>query len=321
MTNNEEQDVIINSILDEGINNIMLSINKPHYSKKGNVTYSYDFYSIKPYSYSSKVTINQNEYQKQPMTNISQTIPYTKLIHPDSSRDLYPKTDNSSINQMKKNLINLQTKICGLEENKESSKKKPIINKSFKKTNTVKSLNKRKESSNKSLNTISNKPRSISKPKRPQLRMNTISSTSNSNIVFKTKNIIINSNTPSNQMRRNQSLNGTIVKKKKELSANETWKEKYEELIEELDQVKTLLDKEKKENDDMKNKIKRSKKKESQMNQLTKYNEEFVQSKENLIQKYYQSEQIRKEQIKLIQELQNQVNQMRFALNHKSPSL
>ena len=171
------------------------------------------------------------------------------------------------------------------------------------------------------MNTISNKPRSISKPKRPQLRMNTISSTSNSNIVVKTKNIIINSNTPSNQMRRNQSLNGTIVKKKKELSANETWKEKYEELIEELDQVKTLLDKEKKENDDMKNKIKRSKKKESQMNQLTKYNEEFVQSKENLIQKYYQSEQIRKEQIKLIQELQNQVNQMRFALNHKSPSL
>ena len=85
--------------------------------------------------------------------------------------------------------------------------------------------------------------------------------------------------------------------------------------------MKTLLDKEKKENDVMKNKIKRSKKKESQMNQLTKYNEEFVQSKENSIQKYYQSEQIRKEQIKLIQELQNQVNQMRFALNHKSPSL
>ena len=85
--------------------------------------------------------------------------------------------------------------------------------------------------------------------------------------------------------------------------------------------MKTLLDKEKKENDVMKNKIKRSKKKESQMNQLTKYNEEFVQSKENLIQKYYQSERIRKEQIKLIQELQNQVNQMRFALNHKSPSL
>ena len=87
------------------------------------------------------------------------------------------------------------------------------------------------------------------------------------------------------------------------------------------DNIKSNLKRSEKENYDMKNKIKRSKKKESQMNQLTKYNEEFVQSKENLIQKYYQSEQIRKEQIKLIQELQNQVNQMRFALNHKSPSL
>ena len=85
--------------------------------------------------------------------------------------------------------------------------------------------------------------------------------------------------------------------------------------------MKTLLDKEKKENEDMRKKIKGSKKKETQMSQLTKYNQELVQSKENLIQKYYQSEQIRKEQIKLIQELQNQVNQMRFALNHKSPSL
>ena len=57
------------------------------------------------------------------------------------------------------------------------------------------------------------------------------------------------------------------------------------------------------------------------MSQLTKYNQELVQSKENLILKYNQSEQIRKEQIKIIQELQNQVNQMRLALNHKSPSL
>ena len=145
--------------------------------------------------------------------------------------------------------------------------------------------------------------------------------TFNSNFVFKTKNIIINSNTPSNQMRRNKSINGPVVKKKKELSSNEIWKEKYEELIGELDQVKTLLDKEKKENDDMKKKIKVSKKKETQMNQLTKYNQELIQSKENLLQKFNQSEQIRKEQIKIIQELQNQVNQMRFALNHKSPSL
>ena len=151
--------------------------------------------------------------------------------------------------------------------------------------------------------------------------MNTISSGLNSNFVFKTKNIIINSNTPSNQMRRNKSINGPVVKKKKELSSNEIWKEKYEELIGELDQVKTLLDKEKKENDDMKKKIKVSKKKETQMNQLTKYNQELIQSKENLLQKFNQSEQIRKEQIKIIQELQNQVNQMRFALNHKSPSL
>lgn len=122
-------------------------------------------------------------------------------------------------------------------------------------------------------------------------------------------------------MRRNKSINGPVVKKKKELSSNEIWKEKYEELIGELDQVKTLLDKEKKENDDMKKKIKVSKKKETQMNQLTKYNQELIQSKENLLQKFNQSEQIRKEQIKIIQELQNQVNQMRFALNHKSPSL
>ena len=314
MNNYEDQDMIINSILDEGINNVIQSQNRPHYSNRTNVTYSYDFNAIKYPSTSSKAATIQHEYQKPPVTNISQPFP----CYQSEKKDTKP-----SIMQMKKNLITLQTKICGLEENKESTfKKKPNSMKSYKKTNTIKSYKKSTTTiSNKSLKTISTKPRSISKPKRTPLRMNTISSGLNSDFVFKTKNIIINSNTPSNQMRRNKSINGPIVKKKKELSSNEIWKEKYEELIEELDQVKTLLDKEKKENEDMRKKIKGSKKKETQMSQLTKYNQELVQSKENLLMKYNQSEQIRKEQIKIIQELQNQVNQMRFALNHKSPSL
>ena len=320
MNNYEDQDMIINSILDEGINNVIQSQNKPRYSNRTNVTYSYDFNPIDYQSTSPKSTIVQNEYQKPPVTNISQPFPYYQSI---SSELPQKKESKPSIMQMKKNLITLQTKICGLEENKESlCKKKPNMMKSYKKANTIKSVKKSTNTiSNKSLKTISTKPRSISKPKKTPLRMNTISSGLNSNFVFKTKNIIINSNTPSNQMRRNKSINGPVVKKKKELSSNEIWKEKYEELIGELDQVKTLLDKEKKENDDMKKKIKVSKKKETQMNQLTKYNQELIQSKENLLQKFNQSEQIRKEQIKIIQELQNQVNQMRFALNHTSPSL
>ena len=57
------------------------------------------------------------------------------------------------------------------------------------------------------------------------------------------------------------------------------------------------------------------------MTELYKINGDLLETKDNLKHKFEESEKIRKEQIKLINELQNGVNNMRANLNCQSPSV
>ena len=303
----DDQDRIINNILEEGINNILLSQPNQTFSNRKNVTYSYDYHqnnnNYESYNYSTPKS--QSIYPYYPITYASQTLNYPKNYNSFSSQH-NPKTEikneKPSIIKMKKHIINLQTKICGLyDKTQPNTKRKTEQNK--KQIKTSKSFN--------------NKIIAKTKQKSIQKRMNTISSGSIS-ITKNPKNTIRNNS--SSTLRRNKSSNIVSNQRKKEMTSNEIWKEKYELLIDEYDQVKTLLDKEKKDNEEMKKKILSTKKKENQIGELTKYNQELCNSKNNLIQKYQQSEQIRREQIKIIQRLQGEVNKMRYDLANRSPS-
>lgn len=305
----DDQERIINNILEDGINNILLSQPKQTFSNRNNVTYSYDYHqnnNYEPYNYGTpKNTIPQNNYYYNPVTYSSQSLNYPKNYTCFSSMhnpNTEIKKEKPSIIQMKKHIINLQTKICGLDDKTQpNTKRKSEPNK--KQMKTSKSFN--------------SKIRTKTKSKSIQKRMNTIS-TGSISIVKNHKNTTRNSS--SSTLRRNKSSNLGSNQRKKEMTTNEIWKEKYELLIDEYDQVKTLLDKEKKDNEEMKKKILSTKKKENQIGELTKYNQELCNSKKNLIQKYQQSEQIRREQIKIIQRLQDEVNKMRYELANRSPS-
>lgn len=272
----ESQDRIINNILNQGINDL-ISPNQNFQPPQKNFdetrcTYSYD----KP--------------NKKIKTDTSFPLPSNLPIR----NQIIQST--KKIEKMKKNIINLQTKLSGVEPQQET------------RLNTVSSENvdsyemlprTREVLMNKSFGPRTNLARPVTNNRNGPLKRNGLGSTANNRFANTT----------------------TQIKKVKEKSANEIWKEKYELLKKEYQELSKQLTEEKKKNSTVKNKIKDIKKKELTLAELYKINGDLLETKDNLKHKFEESEKIRKEQIKLINELQNGVNNMRANLNCQSPSV
>ena len=116
------------------------------------------------------------------------------------------------------------------------------------------------------------------------------------------------------------SSNESGHKGRKILTENDIWKEKYEKLLQEYNEVKESLLTQKKNNKLMKTKIEQIKThKEKNIKNVQNETDDLSNINNNLHFKYKKSKQIEKEQLKLINQMQFEINNMNKYLSIKSP--
>ena len=109
-------------------------------------------------------------------------------------------------------------------------------------------------------------------------------------------------------------------KGRKMLTENDIWKEKYEKLLQEYNEVKESLLTQKKNNKLMKTKIEQIRThKEKNIKNVQNETDDLNNINNNLHFKYKKSKQIEKEQLKLINQMQFEINNMNKYLSIKSP--
>ena len=186
----------------------------------------------------------------------------------------------------------------------------------------------------------------ISNVKYNDYQHNSSTDNSNEDIYLKTKNILDKTNSPqlskiahnvySNYPSKSKSINNEYNAKFKSVlkqSLNEfpkydvnnkqdncskyeylgiirNWKEKYYQLLDESENIKSVLNREKLKNHDSQNLKHSYQKSIEEVNELKRKMNNYNEEKEQIIYKYHQSESVRKEQSRLIQSLHKEVDRL-----------